>query len=342
MQQRHKRITIRTVAEDAGVSVAAVSKVLRDAYGVSSELRAKVKTSVAKLGYRPRLAARAMRGRSYTLGVLLPDIRNPFFSDILDGLNTALIRTQYQPVLAVSPSVSIEQTLIDSMLDRQIDGMIVLGPRMPSKEAAAMATRVPTVFIAYHEPSASSFDTVNNDDQMGATLVVNHLVATGRRNIAFLSLELPDHGEHIVTSQREIGYRSAMKAAGLAEHVNVVRAELTSREVQIAAKHLLQGHERPEAIFCWTDFIALEVISVASELRLSIPDDLAIVGYDNTHYCDLAQNALTSIDQSGQVLGLQAARLLVERVEGRAKAEHFVVTPRLVVRRSSQMAPGSG
>jgi LacI family transcriptional regulator len=99
---------------------------------------------------------------------------------------------------------------------------------------------------------------------------------------------------------------------------------------------LLQGNEKPEAIFCWTDFIALEVISVATELGLSVPDDLAIVGYDNTHYCDLAQNALTSVDQSGQVLGLQAARLLVERVEGRTAAEHFMVTPRLVVRRSSQ------
>jgi LacI family transcriptional regulator len=339
MQQKHKRITIRTVAADAGVSVAAVSKVLRDAYGVSSELRAKVQASVAKLGYRPRLAARAMRGRSYTLGVLLPDIRNPFFSDILDGLNAALVRTQYQPVLAVSPSVSIEQTLVDSMLDRQIDGMIVLGPRMSLDEAETVAARVPTVFIAYHEPQATQFDTVNNDDQMGAALVVDHLVATGRRRIAFLTLDLPDRGELVVTGQREMGYRSAMKAAGLAQHIDVVRAELTSREVQIAAKHLLQKREPPEAIFCWTDFIALEVISVAGELGLSIPEDLAIVGYDNTHYCDLAQNALTSIDQSGQVLGLQAARLLVERVEGRKKAEHFVVTPRLVVRRSSQMLP---
>ena len=340
MQQKHKHITIRTVAADAGVSVAAVSKVLRDAYGVSSELRAKVQASVAKLGYRPRLAARAMRGRSYTLGVLLPDIRNPFFSDILDGLNTALIRTQYQPVLAVSPSASIEQALVDSMLDRQIDGVIVLGPRMSPEEAGALAARVPTVFIAYHEPQVTSFDTVNNDDQMGAALVVNHLAATGRRRIAFLNLELPKHGDLMVTGQREIGYRAAMKAAGLAEYVNVVRAEQTSREVQIAAKHLLQGRDPPEAIFCWTDFIALEVISVANELGLSIPDDLAIVGYDNTHYCDLAQNALTSIDQSGQVLGLQAARLLVERVEGRTKAEHFAVTPRLVVRKSSQTPPG--
>ena len=91
----------------------------------------------------------------------------------------------------------------------------------------------------------------------------------------------------------------------------------------------------PEAIFCWSDFIALEVLSVAKELGLSVPGDLAVVGYDNTSYCDLAQNGLTSIDQSGQVLGLQAARLLVERIKGRKTAEHFLVTPRLVARASS-------
>ena len=101
--------------------------------------------------------------------------------------------------------------------------------------------------------------------------------------------------------------------------------------------------QRPEAIFCWTDFVALEVLSVARELGLSVPGDLAVVGYDNTAHCDLAQNSLTSIDQSGQVLGLQAARLLIERIKGRSTAEHFVVTPRLVARASSKarkLVPG--
>ena len=113
-------------------------------------------------------------------------------------------------------------------------------------------------------------------------------------------------------------------------------ARQTSRETQAVARHLLQSRNRPEAIFCWTDFIALEVLSVARELGLSVPGDLAVVGYDNTSYCDLAQNALTSVDQSGQVLGLQAARLLIERIEGRTTAEQFVVTPRLVARASSR------
>jgi LacI family transcriptional regulator len=116
----------------------------------------------------------------------------------------------------------------------------------------------------------------------------------------------------------------------------VVVAPQTSRELQGIARHMLQARNRPEAIFCWTDFIALEVLSVARELGLRVPQDLAVVGYDNTAWCDLAQNALTSVDQSGQVLGLQAARLLIERIKGRETAEHLVVTPRLVVRDSSR------
>jgi LacI family transcriptional regulator len=330
------RATIRTVAEDAGVSVAAVSKVLRDAYGVSAELRSRVEASMARLGYRPLAAARGMRGQTYTLGVLLSDIRNPFFSDILAGANAALERTQYQALLGISQStLASELALVEAMIDRQMDGLVLVAPRMPGADVLAISERVPAVIIGYHEPEAVRFDTVNNDDRMGAELVVRHLAAQGCRRIAMLNLPLdPGHG-FMVTAQREVGYRAAMQALGLERHTQVVHAEQTGREVQTAVRHVLQSRNPPEAIFCWTDFIALEVISVVRELGLSIPGDVAIVGYDNTSHCDLAQNALTSVDQSGQVLGLQAARLLVERIKGREHAEHLVITPRLVVRSSS-------
>ena len=335
--QKTERVTIKTVAEDAGVSAAAVSKVLRDAYGVSAALRGKVQASMQKLGYRPHAAARGMRGQTYTLGFLIPDLHNPFFADILAGVNTALQRTQYQTLLGVSDStMQIETALVDAMIDRQMDGLMVIGPRMSAEDRTRMAERIPTVLIAYHPQPGDPFDTVNNDDQLGATLVVQHLVAGGYKHIAFISQFLEDHPGHaMVTTQREIGFRQAMQEAGLGKQLQVVLAPQTSREVQSVARHLLQSRNRPEAIFCWTDFIALEVLSVARELGLSVPGDLAVVGYDNTAWCDLAQNALTSIDQSGQVLGLQAARLLIERIKGRRLAENFVVTPRLVARASS-------
>lgn len=338
---RNGRVTIRTVAEDAGVSPAAVSKVLRDAYGVSDALRARVRASMEKLGYRPHAAARGMRGQTYTLGFLIPDLHNPFFADIMAGVNAALERTQYQTLLGVSDSAEPnEKALIENMIDRQMDGIMVIGPRMPLNEIREFAARIPTVLIAYHPGAGENFDTVNNDDRHGSALVVQHLVAAGYRHIIYLSQHL--HGsplDAMVTTQREIGYRAAMQEAGLARHINVVEAMQTPREVQSVSRHLLQSRNRPEAIFCWTDFIALEVLSVARELGLAVPGDLAVVGYDNTSWCDLAQNALTSIDQSGQVLGLQAARLLIERIKGRTEAENFVVTPRLVARGSSAPLP---
>lgn len=334
---KNGRVTIRTVAEDAGVSTAAVSKVLRDAYGVSEALRAKVQASMAKLGYRPHTAARGMRGHTYTLGLMLPDLHNPFFSDIYAGVNAALERTQYQTLLGISDSeTSIEAALIEAMIDRQMDGLILLGPRIPVADVVQVAARIPTVVLAYYGAPEANFDTVNNDDQLGARLVVQHLVGAGYKHIAFLSQEIPDMGKAMVTSQREIGYRDAMQTAGLGKHIQVAYSLQTSRETQNVARHMLQSRNPPDAIFCWTDFIGLEVLSVAKELGLRVPNDLAVVGYDNTAYCDLAQNSLTSIDQSGQVLGLQSARLLIERIKGRERAEHYVVTPRLVARGSTQ------
>jgi DNA-binding LacI/PurR family transcriptional regulator len=334
------RVTIRTVAEDADVSVAAVSKVLRDAYGVSDALRAKVRASMEKLGYRPHAAARGMRGQTYTLGVLLPDLRNPFFADIMAGVNDALERTQYQALLGAGNSMPQQElALVEAMIDRQMDGLILIGPRFSREELETLAERIPIAVIARHMPQVTTFDTVNGDDELGARLAVKHLVEAGYRRITMFSLFLPGIAG-VVPAPREAGYRAAMEQAGLVRSINIVPSEQTARDVQLAARHLLEPRGRPEAIFCWTDFVALEVLSVAREMGLAVPGDLAMVGYDNNMFCDLAQNALTSVDQSGQVLGLQAARLLIERIKGRTAAEHFVVTPRLVARASSQPKQG--
>jgi DNA-binding LacI/PurR family transcriptional regulator len=335
-RRKTERVTIRTVAADAGVSVAAVSKVLRDAYGVSEALRARVQTSMEKLNYRPHAAARGMRGQTYTLGILLPDLRNPFFADIMSGVNSALERTQYQALLGVSQSDEpMEMALIDAMIDRQMDGLVMIGPRMAPSVVEALAHRIPTGVVGFPMPGAKHFDTANNDDMLGAELVVRHLAEAGHRRITMLSLAVVPNAV-VVSFEREQGYRQAMAACGLGKYINILSADQTVREIQTVIRNLLRSRQRPEALFCWTDMVALQALSVARELGLSVPGDLAIVGYDNTSHCDLAQNSLTSIDQSGQILGLQAARMLIERIKGREQGEHFVVTPRLVVRGSSR------
>ncbi|HWV20602.1 MAG TPA: LacI family DNA-binding transcriptional regulator [Devosia sp.] len=326
---RTPRITIREVASDAGVSVAAVSKVLRDAYGVSEALRAKVQASMEKLNYRPLASARGLRGRTYTLGLVFPDLRNPFFADIFAGVNSALERTRYQAMQGVSVSAS---SLVEAMIDRQMDGLVLIGPNETNERLNDIADRVPLVAIGHHDLDDARFDTVNNDDQLGARLAVRHLCQNGHKKITMFSLSAP---VSTVINQRELGYRLEMTEQGLGGSINIVRAPQVLREVQLILRRLLESKDRPDAIFCWTDLMAFEAISVATDLGLSIPEDIAIVGYDNTVFCEFSQNRLTSIDQSGEVLGLQATRLLIERIDGRSHSEHFVVTPRVVARAST-------
>jgi DNA-binding LacI/PurR family transcriptional regulator len=329
-----KRVTIKTVAEDAGVSVAAVSKVLREAYGVSDALRAKVRASMEKLDYRPHAAARGMRGRTYTLGVVFPDIQNPFFSDVMTGISQALERSQYQALLGISQSsVAMQRSLVDAMIDRQMDGLILVGSAETPEELNRISREKPVVMVGHHSPVHVAYDTVNNNDQLGGALVVRHLVQAGYKRIAMLNL--PNQPEYSVLAERETGYRRAMIEADLGKKIEMIYARQTVRDTQNAARNALLRPDRPDAIFCWTDFIALEVISVARELGLTVGDDIAVVGYDNTVYCDFAQNSLTSVDQSGEQLGLQATRLLIERIKGRPEPERMVVQPRLVARRSS-------
>ncbi len=327
-----QRITIKDVAKDAEVSFSAVSKVLRNAYGVSDALREKVNASIEKLGYRPSFAARGISGgQTFVIGVILPDIRNPFFSDILTGISTALERTTYQMVQGIVRH-STEDALFESMINMQLDGLLVVGSISTGEALTALGSRIPVVTLGHHMPEATTFDTVNNDDFESGRLGVQHMVQQGYRKIAMMSLEVSHGG---VITKREEGYLAAMQEAGLEKYAEIVRLPQDLRQIQLTAQRLMTGSGKKDAIFCWTDYVALEVLSVAGMNQLSVPGDVAVVGHDNTMYCAFDQNSLTSIDQSGEQLGLQAARLLIERIEGREKVEQFLVHPRLVVRRST-------
>ena len=328
-----KRVTIHDVAKDAGVSFSAVSKVLRNAYGVSDALREKVTASIQKLGYTPSFSARGISGgRTFVIGVIFPDMRNPYFADVLSGISAALERTTYQMVQGIVQH-STEAALVQSMMNMQLDGLIIVGSISTIEELSQVAARLPLVVDGHHLPNATAFDTVNNDDAESGRIAVRHLVEQGYRKIAMLSLET--HNGSVI-ERREAGYEEAMRAAGLGRHIEIARAPQSLRDIQVVSQSLIQ--KKVEAIFCWTDYVALEAMSVAGTLGLSVPRDIAIVGHDNTMYCGFDQNSLTSLDQSGEQSGLQAARLLIERIEGRHKAEHFLIHPRLVARRSTAAA----
>jgi DNA-binding LacI/PurR family transcriptional regulator len=322
-----------------------------------------VQAAITELDYRPQTAARGLRGRTYALGVLIPDIRNPFFPDILDAAAGWLRQTQYKFFLGVGHSeLQTEHALVDWMIDTKMDGVILTAPRIERDQLSTLAHAIPTVVIGRHE-AGSGYDTVNNNDFAGAQLAVDHLAALGHTRIAHLALEFAEDYSASVNINRQRGFVARMEELGLVPRV-VVRGgtwiddgraaamDVLSRpgkptmfapvadDGHAAAHEVLSQDDRPTAIFAWTDNVAIGVLSTAADLGLRIPEDLSVVGYDNSRVCDIAQISLTSVDQSAHLLGETAARLLLERIEGRTEEVHFVAAPKLVVRGSTG-APGA-
>ncbi|WP_327714558.1 LacI family transcriptional regulator [Streptomyces sp. NBC_00490] len=342
--QPKKRVTITDVAQHAGVSTAAVSKVLRNAYGVSAAMQEKVRAAIAELDYRPHTAARGMRGRTYTIGVLLDNIRNAFFADILDGVHDALQDSEYTVMIgAAGFSADAQRKTVQSMIDRQVDGLILIAPSTQRTETLTTAQSTPLVILGHHDVS-DLHDSVVDADAAGAALVVDHLVSQGHRNIALVSSPGTRSSKWARTPEIVLtnGYVEAMNRHRLADHVRICRAAYSDEGGYKAGLSLLTGENPPTAIMTGADVAALGVWRAAHEVGLRIPEDLSLVGYNNTALADLATVQLTSVDQAGHDMGSSAARLLIERVEGRR--EHAVqtsMTPRLIVRRSTA-APGPG
>ncbi|MFJ4835957.1 LacI family DNA-binding transcriptional regulator [Streptomyces sp. NPDC088747] len=297
---------------------------------------------MTELDYRPHAAARGMRGRTYTIGVLLDNIRNTFFADILDGIRDELHNSEYTVLIAAAGfGADAQSKTIRSMVDRQMDGLVLIAPGTPRAEILAMAESTPTVVIGHHDPSELHHSVVDADG-VGAGLVVDHLVSLGHRNITLVSSRGTRSSKWARTPEIVLsnGYTEAMGRHGLTAQTRICRTTYSDEGGFKAGMSLLTGDERPTAIMAGADVAALGVWRAAHELGL-VPEDISIVGYNNTVVADLATVQLTSVDQAGHNMGATAARLLIERVEGRREsAVQTSMTPRLVVRGSTAAPRG--
>ncbi|MET7425774.1 LacI family DNA-binding transcriptional regulator [Dactylosporangium sp. NPDC005555] len=333
-----RRVTIVDVARHAHVSTTTVSKVLRNAAGASPAMRARVQRAIAELGYRPYTGARGMRGRTFTIGVMLPDIRNPFFADVLDGLTGGLRDTGYQVLHGTGRNGEhIEARVTEAMVDRGMDGLILVAPISSGAHLERIARTVPTVVVGRHGRS-TIYDTVADDDHAGAHLVVAHLVGLGHRRIALI-----DHHEtnpvrlaEMPNAVRAAGYRDAMRTHGLADEIDVVSTTYTHDGGYLGTRQLLTRPAPPTAVFTGADIVAMGALQALAEAGLSVPADISIAGYDNTAIAAFGPISLTSVDQAGQQIGANAARLLLDRIADRhTPASHLKLTPRLVARRTT-------
>ncbi|MEU3255198.1 LacI family DNA-binding transcriptional regulator [Streptomyces sp. NPDC006997] len=321
--------TIRDVAEHAGVSKSLVSLVLRGSERVRPEKREAVLRAVRELGYRPNTAARSLsERRTRTIGVLLNDLRNPWFVDLLDGLNPPLHTSGLHMLLADARlNRRTGQDPTGPFLDLRADGLVIVGTLPDPATLGPVADRVPVVVAGAREPVPPGVDTVAGDDEKGARLATEHLVGLGHRRIAHLA------GYGAVGELRRRGFETAMREHGLADAAVVEPSDMTEEGGYRGTVRLLGRGERPTAVFAVNDIAAVGVLSAAEGLGFGAPRDLSVVGYDDTSLARLRHVWLTTVDNAAHEVGRRAAHLLLDRLAGTGGAgEVHLCAPELRVR----------
>lgn len=338
-ETRPKRATIVDVARHAGVSTASASKVLRNAYGVSDAMRDRVQASMEALSYRPNRPARGMRGRTFTIGMMVSDIDNPFFSLIADGISSAIRTREYE--LLISPggySAATQNAAVDALTDHQMDGLILVAPVIPGSDLERAAQDIPLAIVGRHSQSGA-LDSVSTDDMYGADLVVDHLVGLGHRRIGFVAnlqdLLETDRPESV----RLEGFLQAMRRRGLEKDAIVIDSRWSLEGGRAAVHEIDALADPPTAVFAGADVAALGMISELWDRREAVPETYSLVGFDNSRLSSLGPIDLTTVDQSGFEMGQNVGRLLLERIEGRPEPQHVLMRPELVIRSTTAAAP---
>lgn len=317
------------VAAHAGVSRALVSLVMRDSPRVSDHSRQKVLASAAELGYRPNAWARNLAsGQTNTIGVMLNDLHNPYFTELAEGAADAAAEAGMEVLITSGwQREEGEQTAINTLLNLRTDGIVLGAARFASEVFNEVAQQAPTVAVANFD-RPDTMDTVCNDELFGSELIVDHLASLGHTRIAHI-----DGGYAPGAPERRRGFSDAMIQRGLAPIV--VDGDFNERAGYAGAERLLQLNDRPTAIFAANDLSATGVLSCLRERGLRIPEDISVVGYDDTVLAGLGAVDLTTVHQPREQFGRQATELLIERIRGRSAAKHELIQPRLVVRSST-------
>jgi len=311
-------VTIRDVARAAGVSTATAARALGGYGHASPAARRKVSESARRLGYRPNVVARALVSRATTtVGLVVGDIENPFFAAAARGLADVMDAHGYTVLLAnADEDAGRERRAVDALRARQVDGMVVVPAPGASPEhlAELVAAGVPLVLLDRVVVGVAA-DSVLARNVAGARAAVAHLAGLGHRRIGVVS----DSPEITSSAERIQGYRQALRATGIAPEPGLISIGGPTRDDgEAAALRLLDRPDRPTAVFTANNFMTVGALRAARSLGLRIPEDVALVGFDDLDWTTLVQPPVTVVRQPVADLGRVAGERLLRRLEGDA------------------------
>jgi LacI family transcriptional regulator len=332
---------LKDIADELGVSVVTVSRALRDRPDIAKETKAKILERVKQLNYRPNLMARSLvTGRSSLIGLIVPDLIHPFFTEIAKSLAAALRKKDYFLIVSSSESdPQLEHDEIEHMLAHHLDCFVVAScQKDPESLRRIGEAGVPLVLIDRSFPSfPSNFIGVN--DYRAGEVAAEHLIAQGCKRIAHIRGPMTNVG-----NSRAEGYRDALRKHGLAtpEQYVVACGEASDSDGETRGKRamdeILALKPRPDGIFCFNDTVAVGAMVSAIDAGLRIPKDIAILGCGNFHYSSKLRVPLSSVDQKSKEIGERTAKMISSLLEKpSARPRTVVLEPELIVRASSQL-----
>lgn len=335
-----KRVSIKDVAREAGVSATTVSYVLNrtPSETISPETTQRVQEAARRLNYVPNLNARSLSSRkSNLIGVLIPQTEpgkefmfsNPFYGELLSSIEYTARQEGYHLLLSGTQE---DQDYVSIARNRGVDGVIIVGAYPGKNLEALKAVGVPVVLVDSYVKD-ETFHTIGVKDREGARLATEYLIGMGHREIAFVSGSLREHG---VNSKRYQGYCDAMNAAGLRVDPEAVYSGTVDYEYGLeAAREYLRRGRKQTAAFATADVMAMGLIKGLLEEGLRIPSDLSVVGFDDVYLARMAYPSLTTVHQSIPEKGTMAVRLILDALQAQ-KPEHTecILPLRLIERQS--------
>lgn len=327
------KATIYDVAKEAGVSIATVSLVMNGKGKISKERREEISRIMVRMGYKPSMIASALTGKkTFALGLLVPDISNPFFAEIARAVEDEGQRHSYSVFICSTDNKDEKvEHYAELLRQKNVDGVIICtGIKELSVLDPLLQEGVPIAFLAREFP-AVEVPSVVVDDYAGGAAAAEHLIALGHRRLAVLAEQ-----DSISSSRERVrGFRQAAEEAGIAlDSAHVLSSGI--KEAKDRALELLQRAERPTGIFCCNDMLAIGTLRAAKELGLRIPRDCSVIGFDDTVLASVTDPPLTTVAQPIERLGHTAVQLLVRKIgQPGDRNERIVLPPELSVRQSS-------
>jgi LacI family transcriptional regulator len=327
--------TIKDVAREAGVSVTTVSHVVNATRVVAPETHRRVSEVIRRLGYRPSGIAKALKAnRTHAVGMLVTTSANPFFAEVIRGVEAGCFERGYTLILGNTGDVADKlDAYWQTLAARRIDGLVVMTTNAAPEFFRHLAQERALPVVALDTGEGFADCVINDDSDAGGRLVGRFLTGRGFRRIACIS----GPEGHPRCETRLAGFRAALAEAGQTiDPAAILHSDLTVEGGFAAFEALMAiGGGPPDAVFCFNDMLAMGVICAAHERGLSLPRDLSVIGYDDSGFAAFTAPPLTTVRQPAFAMGEAAAREVIEHLEtGRPMARHLALEPRLVERRS--------